>query len=427
VLRWPGRRIAAGEVTPAIARLAKATTSLDELAARGADLPVPEPPGPDDDAAVVFTSGATGPAKGVAYRHRQVEAQRDALVATYGIGPDDRLVAAFAPFALYGPAMGITSAVPDMDVTAPSTLTAAALAEAVAAIEATLVFASPAALVNVRATASTVASEHLGAMAGVRLLLSAGAPVPPELLRAFAGVLPNAEAHTPYGMTEALPVADISLAGIEAAGRGDGVCVGPPVPGVEVAIAPLDPHGVPATTLTSDPDVVGELCVSAPHRKDRYDRLWATERATSDIPGHHRTGDVGHLDDQGRIWVEGRLAHVITTDRGVVTPVGIERRVEALRDLTTGSRVQLAAAVGVGPAGTQQLVVVVQSDPPVRRPGLAPQLLTDAVRGVLDFPVAAVLAVPALPVDIRHNSKIDRAAVAGWATRVLAGERAGTP
>ena len=101
---------------------------------------------------MLFTSGATGPAKGVVYRHRQLQAQRDLLAATYGVGAHDRLVAAFAPFALYGPALGIASAVPDMDVTAPATLTAAALADAVRAVDATLVFGSPAALVNVVAT-----------------------------------------------------------------------------------------------------------------------------------------------------------------------------------------------------------------------------------------------------------------------------------
>ncbi|WP_205745517.1 alpha/beta fold hydrolase [Egicoccus halophilus] len=433
-LRWPGRRIAAGPVPRALATAAQVAADLDGLAERGeallasaGDAALPPAPQADDDAAVAFTSGSTGPAKGVAYRHRQLEAQRDALVATYDVGEDDRLVAAFAPFALYGPAMGVTSAVPDMDVTAPSTLTAAALADAVAAVDATLVFASPAALVNVRATAQDVPPRHRTALAGVRLLLSAGAPVPSELLRELTELMPVAEPHTPYGMTEALPVADISLAGIEAAGEGDGVCVGAPLTGVEVAVAPLDASGVAAAVPTDELDVVGELCVRAAHVKDRYDRLWATEVASATPAGWHRTGDVGHLDAQGRVWVEGRLVHVIVTADGVVTPVGIERRVERLSDASTGTRVRLAAAVGVGPTGTQHVVVVVQSDPPARRAGLAPRALTDAVRSAVDVPVAAVLTVPRIPVDIRHNSKIDRTAVAAWASAVLAGERAAAP
>ena len=132
------------------------------------------PPDDDDLAAIVFTSGSTGPSKGVAYRHHQIQAQRDLIAELYRIGPDDRLVAAFAPFALFGPALGIASAVPDMDVTRPGTLTAAALGDAAAAVEPTLVFASPAALVNVVATAGDLTAEHRRALADVRLLLSAG-------------------------------------------------------------------------------------------------------------------------------------------------------------------------------------------------------------------------------------------------------------
>ena len=131
---------------------------------------------------MLFTSGATGPAKGVVYTHRQLQAQRDLLAATYGVGEHDRLVAAFAPFALYGPALGIASVVPDMDVTAPATLTAAALADAARAVDATLVFASPAALANVVATADGSTPAQRAVLGRVRLVLSAGAPVPVTLL-----------------------------------------------------------------------------------------------------------------------------------------------------------------------------------------------------------------------------------------------------
>ena len=110
-------------------------------------------PGPDAEIAILFTSGATGPPKGVRYLHRQLAAQRDALAATYGIGDDDRLVAAFAPFALYGPTLGVPTALADADVTKPGELTADALDAACRAIRATMVFASPAALANVVRTA----------------------------------------------------------------------------------------------------------------------------------------------------------------------------------------------------------------------------------------------------------------------------------
>jgi acyl-coenzyme A synthetase/AMP-(fatty) acid ligase len=418
-LGWPGRPISTVELDAARRRALRVTTDLPTLRRSSAELPTP--PAVDDVAALVFTSGATGPSKGVVYTHGQLEAQRDALIGLYDITHDDRLVAAFAPFALYGPAIGITSIVPDMDVAAPGTLTAAALGDAVAAIEATMVFASPAALVNVVRTADGLTDGHRAAFERVRLVLSAGAPVRPTLLRAAAGLFPNAVARTPYGMTECLPVADIDLASIEAATGGDGVCVGRPLPAVDVRVRPLDELGRPVGDLTDRPDVIGEVVVRARHARAGYDRLWHTQFLASRPAGWHATGDVGHLDDDGRLWIGGRLGHVITTTSGPVTPVRPEQDVETLDDVTA------AAVVGVGPVGNQQLVVVVEPAEPVRRSRLAEPRLIDRVRAVAGDRVVAVLEVPTLPVDRRHNSKIDRTRIAAWAERVLAGGRLGTP
>ncbi|WP_331272305.1 alpha/beta fold hydrolase [Motilibacter aurantiacus] len=420
-LGWPGTRIAAGPVDAATVRLLGARTTLAGLARRGSGSALPEPPPSEADAAVLFTSGSTGPAKGAVYTVAQLEAVRDALSSAYLVTGGTRLVAAFAPFALFGPALGAVSAVPDMDVTAPGTLTAAALADAVAAVDATTVFASPAALVSVVATADRLTPAQVAALGGVETLLSAGAPVPAALLRRVLALMPRAQAHTPYGMTEALPVTDVTLAEVEEAGPGAGVCVGRPLAQVEVAVSPLDPAGGATGTLTAEPYVLGEIAVRGAHVKDRYDALWRTERASRRDAGWHRTGDVGHLDGEGRLWVEGRLAHLVLTADRPLPPVGVEQRVESL------PAVARAALVGVGPAGTQQPVVVVEPLPPVRRGGLAPLALADEVRAVAGVEVAAVLAVRELPTDIRHNSKIDRSRVAAWASRVLAGERVGAP
>ncbi len=283
-----------------------------------------------------------------------------------------------------------------------------------------MIFASPAALKNVVATSGDLTPAHRTALAGVRRLMSAGAPVPLPLLRGMQALLPAAELHTPYGMTEALPVADIDLAGIEAAGSGNGVCVGLPLARVDVRVSPLDSDARWDGPLTDEPHVTGEICISAAHVKQRYDRLWATERLSSRDPGWHRSGDVGHFDDQGRLWVEGRLVHVVSTADGPVTPVGVEQRVEALPE------VDAAAVAGVGPAGTQQAVLVVVPAAGVSgRHRLADPQLSAAVRAVAGVPVAAVLVTDRLPVDIRHASKVDRAAVGTWADRILSGRRAG--
>ena len=448
-LGWPGRRVGAGRLGPLGRRLA--ATTLPDLAAAGrrsplggvgggvgagagrptlATLRLPEPDS-GADAAVLFTSGSTGPAKGAVYTGARLAGMRDAVAAAYDVDRGTALVAAFAPFALLGPALGAVSASPAMDVTAPGTLTATALADAVGAVGATVVFASPAALANVVATGGDLAPRSRTALAGVRRLLSAGAPVPTGLLRRVGELLPSASLHTPYGMTEVLPVTDVELAElVEAAGEvDDGVLVGRPLAGVEVAVAPLDADGAASRPLSREAGVVGELLVRAPHLKARYDQLWATEDASrlveADGTSWHRTGDVGHLDERGRLRVQGRTAHLVRTAAGVVTPVGVELAAQAVPP-AGGVGVARAAAAGVGPADTQALVVVVETEPPARRADGGPPELVAAVRGaVRALPgrpeVAAVLVVPALPTDVRHDSKVDRTLVGSWAAERLAG------
>lgn len=444
-LGWPGRVISTTRLPSVTAAALGVETSLPAIAELGrraheALAELPESPTGDAEAAILFTSGSTGPAKGVVYRHGQLTALRDALAAQYGVGPGTGLVAGFAPFALLGPALGATSVTPDMDVTKPRTLTARAVAAATAAVDATVVFLSPAALTNVVATAGGLDDGDRRALAGVETFLSAGAPVSEALLAAAGELMPNATPHTPYGMTEGLLMTDITLEGVRAASAdraatadgvrdAGGVCVGLPGATTAIRIAALDEAGRASGGFTTDPDVTGEIVVSAPHVEDHYDRLWLTHRASRQGSTRstrwHRTGDVGHLDAQGRLWVEGRLPHVITTARGVLTPVASEQAVEAQPGIAR------AAVVGIGPAGTQQVVVVAETIPPVRRAGLASASTAAAVRAAVESAdghrVAAVLAVPTLPTDVRHNSKIDRSGLAAWASSVLSGGRMRRP
>lgn len=469
-LLWPGKRISVEPLGSVQEKLLGVAGSV--FTAPAADgtpgAPVPTPtvvefpsPVPDADAAVLYTSGSTGPAKGVVYTQRQLAGMRDAIANTYGFAPGSGLVAGFAPFALLGPALGATSVTPTMDVTRPKTLTASALASAAAAIDASVVFASPAALVNVVATADELNAEQRAALAKVQTVLSAGAPIPVPLLEALSALVPNASLHTPYGMTEGLPVTDVSFEMIRqaiaegtpnAAGEvldpfaRDGVCVGFAVYGAAVAIAPLLQDGSVDSQMTHEPGVTGEILVSAPHVKDRYDTLWVTEEQSISTPGWHHTGDVGHLDASGRLWVEGRLAHVLLTSQGVLTPVAAEQSAESLPE------VRRAALVAVGPAGTAAPVLVIEASAntavlEARQSASAfKRALLDRVPGVGRFPiaegvapfelsqlvrrkvaedtgveVAAVLVVHEHPTDIRHNSKIDRPALGEWAAKVLAG------
>ncbi|GAA0996039.1 alpha/beta fold hydrolase [Subtercola frigoramans] len=457
-LSWPGQKISTGQLSRPLAAALGVSHSLADIARIGRDA-TPHRAGPlarseepvdaADTAAILFTSGSTGPAKGVVYTHGQLSALISVLSRQFGMGAGTGLVAGFAPFALLGPALGAVSVTPDMDVTAPRTLTARAVAQAAIAVDATVVFASPAALVNVVATASELTLPERRALGSVSTVLSAGAPLAVPLLEQVQKLVPEAIIHTPYGMTEGLVMTDVTLAEIVRSapdgGAAGGVCVGRPVAGVSIRISALDALGEATGELVDTPGVTGEIVVAATHLKDHYDQLWMTEResrrdrdpaaqAAQGLAGPrwHRTADVGHFDANGRLWVEGRLPHVISTAAGVITPVGPEQAIEKIPG------VKRAAAVGVGPSGAQQLVVVLELDRAKRlRAGvtLASATLSAAVRAAVresttligESGVAAVLVVNDLPTDVRHNSKIDRTALAAWAGAILAGGRRRTP
>ncbi|HXH34004.1 MAG TPA: alpha/beta fold hydrolase [Plantibacter sp.] len=443
-LGWPGVKISAARLPRATAAALGVSHSLKELLDDSVAPVLPAEPGPSDPAAILYTSGSTGPAKGVAYTHAQLSSLRDVLSEHFGITSASGLVTGFAPFALLGPALGARSSTPEMDISAPRTLTARAVAAAVAETSADIVFLSPAAILNVVATADALDAADHAALQGVRTVLSTGAPVSRQLLTALIGVLPNASAHAVYGMTECLLVSDITLDTMpddaSAAADSDGaagtrahagvrahtgVCVGTPIGGVSVRISALDAAGDATGAPSEDADVLGEVIISADHLKSQYDRLWLTDRAAvrdvAEGGRWHRTGDVGHLDEDGRLWIEGRLPHVITTQDGPLAPVGPEQDIETVR------AVRRAAVVGVGPAGLRQCVAIVETDPASKRVGLADAALAAAVRAASSQPLVAVFAIPDLPTDIRHNSKIDRARLSAWAERVLAGERLSTP
>nr|WP_306439971.1 alpha/beta fold hydrolase [Brevibacterium sp. 91QC2O2] len=439
---WPGRRISVSPMGLLARKGLRVETSLTELSRTPVprqDMKAPgrsaaalvgeQAPGLDDDAAILFTSGSTGPAKGVRYTHRRLGELIRLLGSRFHVERGSGLVAGFAPFALFGPGLGATSVTPDMSVTKPRTLRAAALADAISAADCTMAFASPAAWTNVVATADELDAEQLEAFGRIDLVLSAGAPVPLSLMDELTHWFPRAQIHSPYGMTEGLLLTDIDRDGVAAAAADQddhGVCVGTPIPGVHLALAPLDSQGVPAEELLLDREAhgkLGEFVVSAPHIKAGYDNLWKTDeqskRDTALGLTWHRTNDIGHIDTSGRVWLEGRVQHVITAPAGPVGPGGIEAVVDELHGVTR------CAAVGVGPVGTQAIVVVLEPTAEMPEPGQAPLEITEQVRytaqRVLGLDVAAVLVPPKFPTDIRHNSKIDRSALADWAASVLAG------
>jgi acyl-coenzyme A synthetase/AMP-(fatty) acid ligase len=350
------------------------------------------------EAAVLYTSGATGPAKGVVYTHGQLRALAQGIQEQFSITDDDGIAAAYIPFALYGPAWGVAVALPKINVIAPGKLAADDLREALDGVNGTILFAAPAPLRNVIKDDQKFPS--------IRCMMSAGAPVSDALLHDVAHAFPNAQLFSPYGMTEMLIVTD----GVRSdAANNAGVSVGHPLPNVEVMVLPNGfqsgdvvapvPHGV-----------TGEIFVTGPWLSVGYDQHWQRNRDARvqfNSKEWHRTGDVGHLDKG--LFIEGRNAHVLRINDVIVTPVPIE---QAIEELLAGVTV---AAVSV-PVGSTSALVVVLSDGETT--GAAVRTIEMKVREVAPD-VVAVLFKKKLPVDRRHNSKIDRLALGRWANDQL--------
>lgn len=420
-LSVPGLRILAGEMTTELRRGLRVDATLAEVAdagraviSAGVDTPTPVS---TDAALIAFTSGSTGPAKGVLYSHHRLRELCSVLTRTYDLQPGrDALVAAFAPWAVLGPALGAASAIPAMDITDPSTLTMEAFSAAAEQVQGTIAWTSPTGLRAIIDTAAHTSARprHL------RQLLVAGAPVPVATLEQAAQALPNTAIATPYGMTEALPLTHVDLDQLRNAPAESGVLVGRPLDGVTIGIAPFTSAGDTSDPV-STPGVSGEVIVKANWVMSGYDRRWAQQWRSRTADDSHRTGDVGHLDADGRLWIEGRLAHVITTAQGPVTPVAIEHVAAEVAGTA------LAGCVGVGPRGGQVIVIALPGSPRGMR--VADVDLTmkirQAVYDTTGHDVAAVIQIPELPVDVRHRSKINRGRIAAEAAVFLAGSANG--
>lgn len=375
----------------------------------------------EDMAAILFTSGSTGVPKGVVYRHRHFVGQIQLLGSAFGMEAGGVDLPTFPPFALFDPALGLTSVIPDMDPTRPAQADPARLHDAIQRFGVTQLFGSPALM--------RVLARHGRPLPTVTRVTSAGAPVPPDVVATIRSLLPaDAQFWTPYGATECLPVAVVEGRELErtraATEAGAGTCVGSVVEPNEVRIiaiddAPLADWSQARVLATGE---VGEITVAGPTATDSYfNRPQATAAAKiretladGSTRVVHRMGDVGYFDAQGRLWFCGRKTHRVETAQG---PLYTEQ-VEPVFNTVPG--VARTALVGVGPAGAQVPVLCVelqrgQSDSPALREALRAQ----ATLRLPEANLQHVLMHPAFPVDIRHNAKIGREKLAVWASAEL--------
>lgn len=377
---------------------------------------------PEDPAAIIFTTGSTGPPKGVLYQHGNFTAQVEELRDFYKIPPGEVDMAGFPLFALFNVAVGGTTVLPVMDFTRPATADPRNIVEAVTEWNVTQAFASPA-LWNV---VGRYCEEHNIRLPTLRRVLSAGAPVPHHVLeRMMNAIHEEGDMHTPYGATEALPVS--SIAASEVLGEtvrqssiGAGICVGRKFPRIEWKVIRITDEPIPRIEQAEilPTGGIGELIVCGPVVTREYiTRVEANQLHKIHDGGRiwHRMGDVGYLDEQDCFWFCGRKNHRVLSPRGPMYTIQCETIVNQ------HERVYRSALVGVGAPGYQKPVIVVELWPE-HRPSTAAdkaQLkaqLWDIIKShELTREVVDIMFHPSLPVDIRHNAKIFREQLAKWA------------
>ncbi|MEO0661174.1 MAG: fatty acid CoA ligase family protein [Planctomycetota bacterium] len=400
-------------------------TTLDALVRSAPDAPVLADVGPDEPAAILFTSGSTGPPKGVRYTHGMFLAQVEALRALYFFEPGEVDLACFPLFALFDIAFGMTSVFPDMDATKPAQCDPAKIVDAAERFGATTSFGSPAIWRRVL----PFCQENGLKLERMQRLLMAGAPVPPDLIQRAHAVLPlTGDVFTPYGATEALPVA--SIAGRDVTPdllgpmhNGAGVCVGAPVPGIDARLIEITDDVLPE--LTEELEVglgeIGEVCVRGAQVTEEYvaEPEHTARAKMRDAEGRvwHRMGDVGRFDGEGRLWFLGRKSHRLVGEGGVRMPVPVETI------FNQHPRVARTALVGIGRRGEETPLLVVEAIPgeypkgETLTQGFIMQLRDIGRRVPRAADIEHFLFHQAFPVDPRHNAKIHREELKAWAER----------
>ncbi|MEN8190290.1 MAG: fatty acid CoA ligase family protein [Thermodesulfobacteriota bacterium] len=377
------------------------------------------PASSEELAAIIFTTGSTGPPKGVRYPHRVFQAQLRLIRDYYKIGPDEVDQPGFPLFALFSTGLGAKAVIPDMDPTRPAQVDPVRFIKSIEHYGVTYSFGSPAIW--------KVIVDHCHAhglkLDGLTRVLMAGAPVSGELISRMQEILPEeAEIHTPYGATESLPVVSIEGREIveetwEHTCTGHGTCVGRPLPGIEVKIIDSSDEPVAEIDMATFSDVgkVGEIIVRGDVVTRAYDNNDKENRLAKIRDGEgfwHRIGDLGYMDEQGRVWFCGRKTHRVETEDSVLYTICCEAIVNVHPDISR------SALVGIPGRGSKMIpVIIVEPQPDFQDDeGLLLAEVREIARvSQLTASIQHFLIHPSFPVDIRHNAKIFREKLAVWA------------
>ncbi|MFO6422177.1 fatty acid CoA ligase family protein [Motilimonas sp. KMU-193] len=374
-------------------------------------------------AAILFTSGSTGIPKGVVYSHCMFNAQIDALRQDYGISPGERDLATFPLFALFGPALGMASIIPDMDASQPIKANPNYIFAAIERYHCSNLFANPA-LMEVLGQAGQKQNVRLTSL---KRVISAGAPATPASIARFETLLNDStQVWTSYGATESLPVSKIGSHELlrdtqVITDQGGGICVGYLVGDLKVRIIAITDEVI-QTMSQAQPlatGQIGEICVQGPVVSESYyQRVGATALAKiADGKGgfYHRMGDVGYLDDAGRLWMCGRKSHRVTLQNTELYTLSCERIFNLHPD------VNRTALVTVKVAGIRKAYLCVELNPAaqVNQDELFMQLKQLGEQYKHTSEVEGFLVHPKFPVDVRHNAKIFREKLTVWAQAKL--------
>jgi acyl-CoA synthetase (AMP-forming)/AMP-acid ligase II len=375
---------------------------------------------PDEMAAILFTSGGTGRPKGVVYTHKIYTEQTRLLQELFDLSDNEIDLPCFPLFSLFTLCMGMTSCIPDMDPSKPAKADPGKLLQNINDNKVTFMAGSPA----IWERMGEYCEKNKITLPTVKYLVMFGAPVRNELHEKFKQVLPNGTTYTPYGATECLPVSKISgkiiLAETAAlTSQGKGTCVGIPVPGVEVSIIDISDDIIEniKNARLLGPYQIGEIIVKGDIVTANYYQFpleTAIAKIGDDKSFWHRIGDLGYIDDQGRIWFCGRKTHRVETPLGLLCSVNCEAIFNA------HSGVRRSALIGLGEKGKQSAAIVIErneSGKKLNKNVLEKELLDMAKNNSLTAQIKSVHFCDHFPVDVRHNIKIDRLKLANYVLR----------
>ena len=376
-------------------------------------------------AAILFTSGSTGTPKGVVYSHAMFEAQISVLKNDYAIQNGECDLATFPLFSLFGPALGMASIVPDMDASKPITADPNNIFAAIEKYRCTNLFANPA-LIDLLGTAGLAQSLKLNTL---KRVISAGAPATLPAIKCFTKLLnKDVQILNSYGATESLPISKIAseqLLQTEAVtDNGGGICVGLPVNGIEIAIIKVTEQLIIHwdEKLKLPDNEIGEIVVKGPQVSEAYfHREQATRQAKiyDNDAIRHRMGDLGYLDESGKLWMCGRKAHLVDcTDKSLNKTY---YSIPCERIFNTHPAVKRSALVAVTKNDmTLPLICIELTDKAKTNSGnLFNELQLIADRHQQTAGIREFFIHPNFPMDIRHNAKIFREKLAVWAQQQI--------